>query len=184
MSKVIIISGSPNSASRLTGITSYVEQQLTELGVFHDHLRISALPAEDLILAKFDSPAVLAANALVEAADAAIIASPVYKASFSGILKAYLDLLPHNGLSDKIVTPLFIGGSIAHLLTIDYALKPVLSALGVNHFGTGVFAVDSQITRVEGIGNEPVFELHPDLKLRLDATLANLNEQLGGKIYA
>jgi FMN reductase len=108
----------------------------------------------------------------------------VYKASFSGIIKTFLDLLPQNGLSGKVVTPLFIGGSIAHLLTIDYALKPVLSALGVNHFGTSVYAVDTQITRVEGSGSEPTFELHQDLKLRLDATLANLNEQLGGKIYA
>lgn len=183
MSKVIIISGSPNPASRLTGITGYVEQKLTELGLFNGHLSVSTLPAEDLILAKFDSPKIIAANALVAAADAVIIASPVYKASFSGILKTYLDLLPQNGLAGKLVTPLFIGGTIAHLLAIDYALKPVLSALGVNHFGTGVYAVDSQITRVEGIGNELTFELHSDLKLRLDASITYLKEQLGGKIY-
>ncbi|MEX1031330.1 MAG: NADPH-dependent FMN reductase [Paenibacillaceae bacterium] len=184
MSKVIIVSGSPNPASRLTGINNYVEQRLTELSVFSGHLAVVTLPAEDLIFAKFNSPAIIAANALVESADAVIIASPVYKASFSGVLKTYLDLLPQNGLSGKIVTPLFIGGTIAHLLTIDYALKPVLSALGANHFGSGVYAVDNQVTRVESSGTVPTFELHNDLKVRIDATIEYLNQQLGGKIYA
>ena len=83
--------------------------------------------------ARFDSSFIRDALAVVEAADAVIVATPVYKASYSGVLKLFLDLIPQEGLRGKLTLPLVIGGSIAHLLAIDYALKPVLAALGGRH---------------------------------------------------
>jgi FMN reductase len=68
-----------------------------------------------------------------------------YKAAYTGILKTYLDLLPQNGLAGKIVLPIAIGGTIAHLLTLDYALKPLLSTLGARHILAGIYFLDSQI---------------------------------------
>jgi hypothetical protein len=53
----------------------------------------------------------------------------VYKASFSGALKTLLDLFPERALEGKVVLPFATGGTIAHMLAVDYALKPVLSAL-------------------------------------------------------
>ena len=58
--------------------------------------------------ADFNSPAIKQAIAAVEGA-AVIIASPVYKASYSGALKTILDILPQKGLQGKVVLPLFIG---------------------------------------------------------------------------
>ncbi|MCH1932822.1 NAD(P)H-dependent oxidoreductase, partial [Shewanella sp. A25] len=83
--------------------------------------------------AKYNSEAILATNKKVEEADAVIVASQVYKASFTGILKTYLDLLPQKGLENKIVLPLMLGGTISHLLAIDYSLKPVLASLGAEN---------------------------------------------------
>ena len=56
-----------------------------------------------------------------------IVATPIYKAAYSGLLKVFLDLLPAEALRGKTVLPLASGGSVAHLLALDYALKPVLS---------------------------------------------------------
>lgn len=179
MSTVVILSGSPNPGSRLTGITQYVEQHLSAQGISFQHITVASLPAEDLIHARFDSPAIIEAAAIVEAADAVIIASPVYKASFTGVLKTFLDLLPQKGLAGKFVTPLFIGGSIAHLLSIDYALKPVLSALNAKHFGSSVYAVDSQIARVDAGVGQSSFQLNDEIKERLDAAIAELVEEIG-----
>lgn len=178
MSQVVILSGSPNPGSRLTGITQYVETHLSQKGITFNHITVASLPAEDLIHARFDSPAIVEAAALVEAADVVIIASPVYKASFTGVLKTFLDLLPQKGLTDKFVTPLFIGGTIAHLLSIDYSLKPVLSALNAKHFGSGVYATDSQIARVDAGVGESQFELNEELKQRLDGAVAEIVEEL------
>ncbi|OMF25673.1 FMN reductase (NADPH) [Paenibacillus sp. FSL H8-0548] len=178
MTKIVIISGSPNASSRLNGITQYVEQQLIEKAHSVNVITVVALPAEDLIHAQFGSPAIVEANKLVEEADAVIIASPVYKASFTGVLKTFLDLLPQKGLDGKIIAPLFIGGTIAHLLSIDYSLKPVLASMGAKLFVSGVYAVDSQINRTQEPNEAPVFELSEDLTFRLSETVNELISEL------
>ncbi len=63
---------------------------------------------------------------------------------FSGALKTLLDLLPERALEGKIVLPLATGGTIAHMLAVDYALKPVLNALKAQEILHGVFADDSR----------------------------------------
>lgn len=172
MPKVVVITGSPNAGSRLNGISGYVEKALIARGWQVDVLPVVSLPAEDLILTRWDSPAIVNANRLVEEADAVVIASPVYKASYSGVLKTYLDLLPQKGLEGKTVLPLFIGGTLSHLLAIDYALKPVLSALYARHISQGVYAVDSQVQRTE----EGQFLLDEDLTKRLDSAIGQFSE--------
>ncbi|MBD2872626.1 NADPH-dependent FMN reductase [Paenibacillus arenilitoris] len=178
MSKIIIISGSPNASSRLNGMIQFVQQKLAERNLSPELITVVSLPAEDLVQANFNSPAILAANALVDSADAVVIASPVYKASFTGVLKAYLDLLPQKGLDGKIIAPLFIGGTIAHMLSIDYSLKPVLASMGAKHYVSGVYAVDAQINRTQGADGELHFDLSEDLILRLGDSVGELVREL------
>ncbi|EFM10301.1 FMN reductase [Paenibacillus curdlanolyticus YK9] len=177
MSNVVFITATPNQSSRLIGVTQYIENQLHTQGIAVATINVASLPADDLIGARFDSPAIVAANALVEAADAVVIASPVYKASFSGILKTYLDLLPQKGLANKVIAPVFIGGTIAHLLSIDYALKPVLSSLGARNFASAIYATDNQVTR-SGQGDDLTFSLNDELTERLDNAIQELVEEL------
>ncbi len=174
MANIVIVSGSPTANSRLYGLTQYSESQLQRLGHEVGHLQVASLPAEDLIKANFASPAVIGAVAQVEKADAVIIASPVYKASYTGVLKTFLDLIPQKGFQNKVIAPLFIGGTIAHLLSIDYALKPVAAALGATNILSGVYAIDQWVERVDGGG----FKLADELTERLDHTIAQLNEEL------
>lgn len=171
---IVIISGSPSKQSRLLGLTAYSENKLEQLEIPHTTLHVVDLPAEALIHAKFDDPAIKQATALVEQADAVILATPVYKASYTGVLKTFMDLLPQNGLQNKIVAPLFIGGTIAHLLAIDYALKPLVSALYGQTVLQGVYAVDQWVTRLDGGG----FELTEDLMGRLDKCMEQLAFEL------
>ncbi|BDG45688.1 MULTISPECIES: NADPH-dependent FMN reductase [Parageobacillus] len=177
MSKVVIINGNPSLTSRLNGMIQYVEQRLLQAGIEIEHIQVAELPSEDLIKAKFDSEAILRANKKVEEADGIIVASPVYKAAYTGVLKTYLDLLPQKGLLGKIILPLFIGGTIAHLLSIDYALKPVLSALGGRYILGGVYAVDTWITRNEQEG----YSLSEDLLHRLDEAVAEFIDLINRK---
>lgn len=177
MSKVVIINGNPSLTSRLNGMIQYVEQRLLQAGIEIEHIQVAELPSEDLIKAKFNSEAILRANKKVEEADGIIVASPVYKAAYTGVLKTYLDLLPQKGLLGKIILPLFIGGTIAHLLSIDYALKPVLSALGGRYILGGVYAVDTWITRNEQEG----YSLSEDLLHRLDEAVAEFIDLINRK---
>jgi FMN reductase len=177
--KITIIAGSPNKVSRLNGLTQFAEKKLQASGnVQINWVHAAELPPEDLIYAKFDSPEVQRANEKVQEADAVIVASPVYKASYSGVLKTYLDLLPQKALEGRLVLPLFIGGTISHLLSIDYALKPVLAALGARHVLGGVFAVDSWVTKTDQGG----YELAEELKSRLEDSVAELIRETAWRV--
>jgi FMN reductase len=108
-------------------------------------LQVRDLPAAALLQADFSDAAILAAQQTIRQADAIAVATPVYQASFSGVLKAFLDLLPQTALAGKPVLPLAVGGSQSHMLALDYALRPVLAALGSPHILPGIYATESQI---------------------------------------
>ena len=147
MAQVLTISGSPSAASRTAGVAQHIAAQLARHDLEVDQVQVRDLPAEDLLWARSDSPAIQRALAQVARARAVVVASPVYKASYSGILKAFLDLLPSAGLAGKVALPILTGGTTAHQLALDYALRPLLSTLGAQHVVGGLFILDSQIER-------------------------------------
>ncbi|MEV7413903.1 NADPH-dependent FMN reductase [Streptomyces sp. NPDC089919] len=156
MSQLLALSASPSTASRTALVAEHVVDRLGLGGFAAAHLAVRELPAADLLAARADAPGIRAALDAVAAADGLIIATPVYKASYSGLLKVFLDVLPQNGLAGKTVLPLVTGGSLAHVLSIDYALRPVLVALGARHVTAGRFLLDSHIERLpQGVRLRP-----------------------------
>ncbi|MBD8494116.1 NADPH-dependent FMN reductase [Pseudomonas syringae] len=147
---VVSLSGSPSPTSRSGVVLAHAGAWLTQHGVDVTTLRVRDFNAEDLLFARFDSPQVQAYIEAVKQADGLLIGTPVYKASFSGALKTLLDLLPERSLHGKVVLPLATGGSMAHMLAVDYALKPVLSTLKSQEVLHGIFAIDSQISYGDG----------------------------------
>ena len=85
-------------------------------------------------------------------------------------LKALLDILPQAALGGKVVLPIATGGSSAHLLAIEYALKPVLSILGATDLLQGVYVVDKELT----LGQDGVLVLADELRDRFDGALRDL----------
>lgn len=166
MTNVVIINGANNETSRLSAIQQYIEQVISEVNT----IEVFRLPAQDLISANFASDAIKAANVLVEKADAIVVITPVYKAAYSGILKTYLDLIPQKGLENKKILPIAVGGSIGHLLSLEYALKPVLSVLGATEILNSVYILDKQIERLENGG----FQIEEEATGRLNQELQKL----------
>lgn len=161
--RVITLAGSPRFPSRSTSLLTLCQRALEARDVEVIPWNIQNFEPDDLINARFDAPALLALREDLLAADGVIVATPVYKASFSGALKTLLDLLPERALEHKVVLPLASGGSVAHMLAVDYALKPVLNALKAQEILHGVFAEDHQITHYD---RQP--ELQAALAHRLD----------------
>ena len=144
--KAIIINGGYSVKSRLTGVQQELEKLLIQHKVTFEKVIVHQLPAQDLITANFASPTIIENINKVEHADIVILLTPVFKGAYSGIIKTFIDLLPQKGLEGKSVIPVAIGGSIAHLLTLEYALKPIVSILGSTHVTNPVYVVDKQIT--------------------------------------
>ncbi|HEU4323930.1 MAG TPA: NADPH-dependent FMN reductase [Roseiflexaceae bacterium] len=170
MAAILTIGGSPSAVSRSSAVLEYARAQIGRAGLEAEGLSVRDLPPEDLIFARFGSPAIQEAQARVAAAQGVIVATPVYKAAYSGVLKTFLDLLPAGALAGKTVLPIATGGAPTHMLALDYALKPVLAALGAQQTLAGVYILDAQIQTGEQ------FVLDPALAGRLDEALAELVE--------
>jgi FMN reductase len=145
MAIVLSVSGSPSATSRTARLLRHLDARLADQG--HDviPLDVRTLPAEALLGADVTHPAIAEATALFARADGVVIGTPVYKAAYSGLLKSLLDLLPQYALEGKTVLPLATGGTTAHVLAIDYALRPVLASMGAAHITPGWFTLDKDI---------------------------------------
>lgn len=163
---IVSIGGSPNQASRSNGLLAVARRRLELRGAEVVSFQVRDFAAEDLLHGVFSSRQVRHFVEQVSRADGVLVATPVYKASFAGSLKTLLDLLPERALENKVVLPIATGGSPAHMLAVDYALKPVLAALKAQDVLPGVFAVDSQVHFLE-----ECIQLVPDLEQRLNESL-------------
>ncbi|MER7762832.1 NADPH-dependent FMN reductase [Streptomyces sp. NPDC097619] len=147
MPRLLALTGSPSAVSRTALVADLILDRFADAGYETRHLAVRDLPAADLLAARTGQPEIREALAAVAAADGIIVATPVYKAAYTGLLKSFLDLLPQTGLAGKTVLPLATGGSLAHVLALDYALRPVLTALGARHVTSGRFLLDSTVSR-------------------------------------
>ena len=177
---ILLLAGSPSSPSRSTRLLHYSGERLALLGYRTHELQVRDLPATALLQADFANAGLAAARALVADADALVIATPVYKAAYSGVLKTFLDLLPQDGLKGKPVLPLATGGSQSHMLALDYALRPVLSALGARHVLPSIYATDAQVlwTQAEGLA------LDDDIARRIGEGIDTLADALPLRLAA
>ncbi|OWQ90711.1 FMN reductase (NADPH) [Roseateles aquatilis] len=144
---VLLIAASPSQRSRSGALLGAAAERLHHHGLPARTLRLRDLPAQPLLHADFEDPVLKEALAAVAQARVIVLSTPIYKAAYSGLLKVFLDLLPQDGLTGKTVWTLATGGSLAHLLALDYGLLPVLSALGVRAHVDGVYAADAQIAK-------------------------------------
>lgn len=170
MKKAVIINGGNTRNSRLTAIQQRVEGFFENEAIAFQSIYVHELPPEDLITANFKSEAIKHVNLQVQESQIVVILTPIYKASYTGILKTYLDLLPQKALDGKIVVPLAVGGSAFHLLAIEYALKPVLSVLGATEILNTVYIIDKQIERLATDG----FQIDEEAEKRLTTELQKL----------
>jgi FMN reductase len=174
---ILLLAGSPSSPSRSTRLLHYTGERLADLGHRLVKLHVLDLPAQAVLHADFKNADIKLAQERVREADAVVVATPVYKAAYSGVLKAFLDLLPQDGFAGKLVLPLATGGSQSHMLALDYALRPVLSALGAKHVLPSIYATDAQVvwSQESGLALDPAIAQRVAVGVEsLSANLATL----------
>ncbi|MBX3061970.1 MAG: NADPH-dependent FMN reductase [Anaerolineae bacterium] len=148
---IVSIAGSPSAPSRSAALLNYLHTVIQEqTSAVISLITVRDLNHSALITGDFDDPSIDVATGMITDADGVIVATPVYKAAYSGVLKVLLDLLPQNALAGKVILPIVSGGAPGHMLALDYALKPVLAALGAGQILNGVYLIDSQYDYSEG----------------------------------
>ena len=167
---VLLIAASPTQPSRSAALLDAVGQRLQARGAHTELLSLRELEPRALLLADTRHPNIAQAVAQVASAQVVVVATPVYKAAYSGLLKVFLDLLAQTALQGKTVLPLATGGSPHHMLALDYALRPVLQSLGAKHILPGIYASDAQITATA----QGSYTIGTDIAARLDDAVHTL----------
>jgi len=165
MTHLIAIAGSPALDSKSTQLLQKALARSKQQGFTGKLFSVRDIPAHDLIFgAGENNPHLKKVIDQLEHSSGVIIATPIYKAAYSGALKALLDLLSQKAFVGKVVLPIATGGSEKHQLAIDYALKPVLYALGATHVLSGLYISDDQVKK----DDSGQLILDDEVALRLD----------------
>ena len=147
MTTVLAVVGSVTPPGRLNAaIATAVEMAAARQGVsasllnLADH-RVSFADGRPLEGYADDTARIVSA---IAAADAVLLASPVYRASFTGALKNLLDLTPLESLRAKPVGIVAMGATSHHYLGVDWQLRAVLAWFGALVVPTSVYLESGQ----------------------------------------
>jgi FMN reductase len=97
-------------------------------------------------------------NNMVADSDLVVVASPTYKATYTGLLKAFLDRYPSNALAGVVVIPIHTGAGLAHSMAPTVTLAPLLMELGAVLPGRGLYVPTPELGRLDEILDEMVAE--------------------------
>lgn len=149
---VVAISGGLQRPSRTLALTDAIvaalgaalpiDTRLIELGEIGSRLAGA--------LTRAQVPADLDAQIrAIETADALVVASPVYRASYTGLFKHLFDLVHHEALVDVPVLLAATGGSERHALVIDHQLRPLFSFFQARTLPIGVYASENDFDQYQ-----------------------------------
>jgi len=147
---VVGVSGSPSAASKSRRVLEDVLTSLGEAGASTTLVDLAALPA-DALLGRRASADVEEALASVASADVVAVSTPVYRATYSGLLKVFCDLFAPGALVGKVAIPIATGGGPAHALCIDHGLRPLLASVGGVVVSAGIYGTDAEFA--DGVPN-------------------------------
>jgi FMN reductase len=145
MTTIAVVTGNPKPQSRTHGVALAVAGVVaTALRAPADHLVID-LADHAPRLFDWSDPELTRLTSEVAAAEVAIFASPTYKASYTGLLKAFLDRYGNNGLAGVTAIGVMTGGWPGHLLAVEVHLRPVLVELGASVPTRGLYVTEPEL---------------------------------------
>jgi FMN reductase len=144
MTRVVAISSGlsdPSSTRMLTDrLVESIRSQSGDVSVEVVSLRELAHDITDAMLAGFAAPRLQDVIDKVVAADGLVVVTPIFKASYPGLFKSFIDVLDADALIGKPVLLAASGGTARHSLAIDHTLRPLFAYLQALVVPTGVFA--------------------------------------------
>ena len=146
--RIAVVVGNPKPASRTLGVATAVADALSAgLGVGESHLIVD-LAEHDGDLFDWGAPRLAQLTAEVAYAGLIVAASPTYKATYTGMLKAFFDRYGSKGLAGSVGVPLMTGGAPIHALAVEVHLRPLLVELGAAVPTRGLYVTEPEFADV------------------------------------
>jgi len=141
---VVAVVGNPRPASRTHGAATAAAEAIA--GGREVEVVDLAVLAERVLVR--DDPDAARAVERVLAAEALVVASPTYKATYTGLLKAFLDRIGTGALGGAPALPLMVGAGAGHALAVDVHLTPLLLELGARVPARGLYVLEAELDAV------------------------------------
>lgn len=143
--KVIALSGNPRPQSRTHQLAVTLAAELARV--------IPSAAVTEIELAEIgagvldpDDPAAKAAFEEMLAADVLLISSPTFKATYSGLLKSFLDRCDYKGLTGKTAVPIMLARLPGHELAVNLYFGTLLMELGAKVPAGGLYVLESELS--------------------------------------
>jgi FMN reductase len=150
--RFVVIVGNPRPASRTLTVAAAAASAVTRaVGLPDQHLTIDLCVLARHLLLPEPSPAVEEALDQVTGADLLLVVSPTYQGTYTGLLKVFLDRVPHRALDRTVALPLMLMGVVAHLPAVDAYLRPLLVELGATVPVPGLAVLESELDRLDSV---------------------------------
>ena len=152
--KAITLVGNPKVGSRTLVVAEEVTKQLTEwLG--SRRVTVSNSSVDIAVLAgglfEWESKPVNDVLQRIAESDLLVVASPVYKAAYTGVLKMLLDRIPMEGLNGRVASPIMVAAAPIHVLAVETHLRPVLIELGACCPTRGLVVLESKLPELPAV---------------------------------
>ncbi|MFC4005924.1 NADPH-dependent FMN reductase [Nonomuraea purpurea] len=147
---IVVVVGNPRPGSRTLSVAVEAAQAIGR--------RVGAARAYDVVdlsgfgpqlLAAGTAPEVAAALERVRDASVLVVASPTYKGTYTGLLKAFADRFPPDALAGKVALPVLVMGDPKHSLAVEVHLRPLLVELGAIVPTPGLAVLESQLPELD-----------------------------------
>lgn len=147
---VVVVCGNPKANSRTLGVAEEVARHAAAVAGRSENVSTHIIDLANFGGQLFDwsSEAVKAEVAALSGADLAVIASPTYKASYTGLLKSFLDWFGQTSLAGVVAVPVMVGGSAIHALAPEVFLRPLLVEIGAMVPTRGLFVLDAELDQL------------------------------------
>jgi FMN reductase len=155
MRSVGVVVGNPKPRSRTLDVALHVARVASDVAGIDGSAPL-VVELADLGPELFDwsSTTVRAAVESVSECDLLVVASPTYKATYTGLLKAFLDWFDTSGLAGGATVPVMVGAGPAHALAVEVHLRPLLVEIGASVPTRGLYVVESDLVRLDEVVDE------------------------------
>lgn len=129
MSGTVVLSGNPRTRSRTRTLAVRVGEEIAQ--------RDGTAPPTVVDLAEYGPQLLVPGDvrvagglATVRSARVLVVGTPTYKGSYTGLLKVFLDQMPHQGLAGVVAVPVTVGATAQQAGQSERHLRGLLVELG------------------------------------------------------
>ncbi len=160
---VIALIGNPNPGGRTTTVAQSVAGAIAA-GIDDAVIETVELAEIAAHLFEWGNDDVAALTEKVAGADVIVAACPTYKATFTGLLKAFLDNYGNDGLAGCKAVPVMVGAAPQHALAPEVHLRPLLVELGASVPSRGLYVLESQMDELDQVVGDWAVAAQPLLR--------------------